>query len=63
VVNPADPTASPFGWHDSNGAVGAEFNTTNGNNVNAYLDKNGDNANRWNSSKWRMQDLVFDFPL
>ena len=24
VENPADATASPFGWHDTNGAVGAE---------------------------------------
>ena len=40
-VNPADPTASPFGWHDTNGAPGAEFTTTRGNNANAYED--GDN--------------------
>ncbi len=25
VVNPANSTASPFGWHDTNGAAGAEF--------------------------------------
>jgi len=35
-VNPADPTASPFGWHDTNGAVGAEFTDTRGNNANAF---------------------------
>ena len=29
-VNPANATASPFGWHDTNGAAGAEFNTTAG---------------------------------
>src|SRR5690606_25535368 len=41
-VQPADPVASPFGWHDTNGAPGAEFTTTRGNNVNAYED--GDNS-------------------
>ena len=30
VTNPADSIASPFGWHDTNGAVGAEFTTTQG---------------------------------
>src|SRR5690606_7281447 len=41
-VQPADPVASPFGWHDTDGAVGAEFTTTRGNNVDAYED--GDNS-------------------
>jgi len=41
VVNPANATASPFGWHDTDGAAGAEFTVTQGNNVNAY--ENGDN--------------------
>jgi extracellular elastinolytic metalloproteinase len=42
--NPADATASPFGWHDTDGAVGAEFTTARGNNVHAYTDHNNDNA-------------------
>ncbi|MEM7186055.1 MAG: M36 family metallopeptidase [Bacteroidota bacterium] len=33
--------SSPFGWHDTNGATGAEFTVTRGNNANAYDD--GDN--------------------
>jgi extracellular elastinolytic metalloproteinase len=33
VVNPADPIASRFGWHDTNGRAGAEYNYTRGNNV------------------------------
>lgn len=37
---PADPTASPFGWHDTNGVAGAEFTVTRGNNVDAYEDGN-----------------------
>ena len=36
--NPADPTASPFGWHDTDGAVGAEFTDSRGNNVEAQTD-------------------------
>ncbi len=39
VVNtPEDNTASPFGWHDTNAAAGAEFTITRGNNAYAYLD-------------------------
>lgn len=38
VVDPADPVASPFGWHDINGAEGAEYTITRGNNVHAYND-------------------------
>jgi extracellular elastinolytic metalloproteinase len=43
-TDPADGTASPFGWHDTNGAVGPEFTTARGNNVHAYTDHNNDNA-------------------
>ena len=38
VTNPADTTASPFGWHDTDGVDGAEFTITRGNNVHAYHD-------------------------
>ena len=37
-TNPADSTASPFGWHDTNGVAGAEFTDTRGNNVFAQDD-------------------------
>ncbi|MCR5888313.1 M36 family metallopeptidase [Hymenobacter sp. J193] len=37
VRNPADVQASPYGWHDTNGTAGAEFTTTRGNNVQAYV--------------------------
>ena len=40
-VLPADPIASPFGWHDTDGIAGAEFTTTEGNNVNAFDDGMG----------------------
>jgi len=38
VTNPADATASPFGWHDTNGVAGAEFTITRGNNTHTYDD-------------------------
>ena len=36
--SPSNATASPFGWHDTNGAGGAEYTITRGNNAFAYLD-------------------------
>ena len=62
VVSPADAVASPFGWHDTNGAAGAEFQITKGNNVHAYLDQNNDNTTDANEPNGGT-DLVFDFPL
>ncbi|MFM9962823.1 MAG: M36 family metallopeptidase [Planctomycetaceae bacterium] len=44
-VDPQDPIASPFGWHDSNGAVGAEFTDTRGNNVFAQSARDDDPIN------------------
>ena len=41
VSEPADPVASPFGWHDTDGVAGAEFTITRGNNVHAYPDRDG----------------------
>jgi len=38
VSNPADPVASPYGWHDVDGSPGAEFSITRGNNVHAFTD-------------------------
>ncbi|MGO3184055.1 MAG: M36 family metallopeptidase [Aequorivita sp.] len=40
-VLPADPIASPYGWHDTDGVAGAEYTVTRGNNADAYED--GDN--------------------
>jgi len=45
IVNGTDNLlASPFGWHDDNGATGHEYTNTRGNNVYAYEDQ-GDNDN------------------
>ncbi|MBP6447313.1 MAG: M36 family metallopeptidase, partial [Saprospiraceae bacterium] len=38
AIEPAHPVASPFGWHDTNGATGPEFTITRGNNTHAYTD-------------------------
>lgn len=63
VNGPANADASRFGWHDSNGAVGAEFTTTQGNNVHAYTDVNADNSPDGGSSPSGGAGLRFDFPL
>ena len=42
VTDPADPVASPNGWHDTNGVPGAEYTITRGNNVYAGEDLNND---------------------
>lgn len=44
VSDPANPVASPFGWHDTDGIAGAEFTITRGNNVWAQDDINGNNG-------------------
>jgi len=43
-VNPANATASPYGWHDTNGTAGPEYTVTRGNNVHAYEDRDANNA-------------------
>lgn len=64
--NPADVKASPFGWHDTDGASGPEFTVTRGNNVHTYVDA----AWRTNtglilpfSDAQGTDDLRFDFPF
>ncbi|MBT0607815.1 T9SS-dependent M36 family metallopeptidase [Aequorivita echinoideorum] len=59
VSEPADPIASPFGWHDTNGATGAEFTITRGNNVYAQDDINGNNG--FGSAPDGGADLDFDY--
>ena len=66
IVNePANPVASPYGWHDTNGQPGAEYTITRGNNVHAYADI--DDNNRSNDSTGRGAEggsgLIFDFPV
>lgn len=61
VVNPNDPTVSPYGWHDTNGAAGAEFTDTRGNNVFAQDDWNDDDSGGARPDGGA--GLNFDFPL
>jgi len=61
INNPADSEFSPFGWHDTNGVMGAEFTITRGNNVNAYEDRS--NANVPGYAPDGGVELVFDFPI
>lgn len=56
-----DATASPFGWHDTNGVLGAEYTHTQGNNVHAFLDRNWDYASDRNVDGGA--NLTFDFPF
>lgn len=60
IVDPADPIASPFGWHDTDGVEGAEYTITWGNNVNAYLDKNADDISDGGEPDGGAE-LIFDF--
>lgn len=61
VVDPHDALASPFGWHDTNGAPGAEFTDTRGNNVSAQEDGDHDNAGGFRPDGGA--NLNFDFAL
>ena len=63
VQNPADGLASPFGWHDTNGAPGAEFTITRGNNAHAYLDQDDDEQQDFGGSPDGGAGLDFDFPI
>ena len=38
AIDPENLTASPFGWHDTDGISGPEYTITRGNNVHAYND-------------------------
>ncbi|MGB7500732.1 MAG: T9SS-dependent M36 family metallopeptidase [Moheibacter sp.] len=71
VSNPADPTASPFGWHDTNGAAGPEYTNTQGNNVTAVNDQHSEGLNwLYNGGSYTFHgfaeggsSLTFDFPI
>jgi extracellular elastinolytic metalloproteinase len=57
-----DLTASPYGWHDTNGQNGAEYTITRGNNVHAYLDLNGSDVSQ-NDEPDGGAELLFDFSI
>ncbi|MCF6279470.1 MAG: T9SS-dependent M36 family metallopeptidase [Flavobacteriaceae bacterium] len=62
VTDPHDLLASPFGWHDTDGVVGAEHTITRGNNVHAQEDVDANNATLGNAPDGTAA-LNFDFPL
>lgn len=60
VTNPADSLPSPFGWHDDNGIIGADYTITRGNNVHAYEDTLDNNTPGGSPDGGLLLD--FDFP-
>ncbi|WP_084426703.1 T9SS-dependent M36 family metallopeptidase [Aequorivita capsosiphonis] len=60
VITPEDATASPFGWHDTDGVEGAEYTITRGNNAYAYADLCDTNSG---PSPDGGPSLNFDFPF
>jgi extracellular elastinolytic metalloproteinase len=60
VANVANTLASPFGWHDTDGAAGADFTITRGNNVHAYEDRRKRNTPGYSPDGGAQ--LTFDFP-
>jgi hypothetical protein len=63
VSNPAALSASPFGWHDTNGLAGPEFTITRGNNAYAYTDFDDNNKPDPGGSPDGGATLTFDFPF
>lgn len=61
VIDPDNAIASPFGWHDINGALGAEFTTAQGNNV--YASEDRADADIFGHTPDGGTTLNFDFPL
>ncbi len=61
VIDPADATASPYGWQDTNGVAGAEYTTTIGNNVSAQEDADANDTGGFRPDGGAA--LNFDFPL
>ncbi|MBK7946635.1 MAG: M36 family metallopeptidase [Flavobacteriales bacterium] len=54
-------TASPYGWHDTNGVAGAEFSDTRGNNCFAQEDADANNTGGTRPDGGATLD--FDFPI
>src|SRR5690606_18718672 len=63
ALDPAHSVASPYGWHDTNGAAGAEYTRTRGNNVHAYTDLDANNSPDAGSDPDGGSSLHFSFPL
>src|SRR6185295_9410334 len=54
--------ASPYGWHDTNGANGAEYTVTRGNNVRAVEDADANNTPGYSPTSATLDfDYAIDF--
>ncbi len=60
LSEPADPVASPFGWHDVDGLPGAEYTITQGNNTFASEDLTNNDQPGYSPDGGA--ELNFDFP-
>ena len=60
ILNPFDMTASPYGWHDTNGVAGPEYTITRGNNAYADTDLDANNIPDGNAPDGGV-GLVFDY--
>ncbi len=63
VIDPANSTTSPFGWHDTDGEVGVESVRTRGNNTIAYRDTDANNRPDLDSYVNGGANLIFAPPL
>ncbi len=61
LIDPHHAGSSPYGWHDVNGAEGAEYTITRGNNVYVYEDLGDLNAPGYSPDGGL--ELNFDFPI
>lgn len=62
LVDPHDPIASPYGWHDTDGQEGPEHTITRGNNAHVFLDLDDKDETQDDETDGG-EDLLFDFPL
>ena len=61
VINPSDVTASPYGWHDTDGENGDEYTITRGNNVYASEDIDDDDEPGYSPDGLAALDFDFDY--
>jgi len=61
IIDPANLTSSPYGWHDTDGVTGEEFTTTQGNNV--YASEDRADTDMLGHTPDGGTTLNFDFPL
>lgn len=63
AIAPADPEASPFGWHDTDGDLDPDFTDTRGNNVSAQEDQDANNTGGTRADGGVGSPLEFFYPF